>query len=313
MSEEKYAFNALKFREIKEKERMSFYTYAMESTRDYADSLGISFEFLQKFCKINRILLGLLGKILMRQMNDYIVEIDEEIAAGFSVFYLKKEDEYILANVFTRSKYQGKGLGNALMQKIIQLYGNTRIKLGVDKTNEVAIHLYKKYGFKVDSTEEEYLGTLPLETFDLPENYNVRLAVKEDLDNIQRLMKEIPNIEDIQKKYKKSFNKADEKKFRLQNQLPAVLEKNNEIVGIGKAAWTKGARDTAQIIADTFLPETVDVYPCFISFLTEQAVKYNLSKYIWIASKKNEIFREKMKIFVGNPLRTGFKMIREIQ
>ena len=313
MSEEKYAFNALKFREIKEKERMSFYTYAMESTRDYADSLGISFEFLQKFCKINRILLGLLGKILMRQMNDYIVEIDEEIAAGFSIFYLKKEDEYILANVFTRSKYQGKGLGNALMQKIIQLYGNTRIKLGVDETNEVAIHLYKKYGFKVDSTEEEYLGTLPLETIDLPENYNVRLAVKEDLDNIQRLMKEIPNIEDIQKKYKKSFNKADEKKFRLQNHLPAVLEKNNEIVGIGKATWTKGTRDTAQIIADTFLPETVDAYPCFISFLTEQAVKYNPSKYIWIASKKNEVFREKMKIFVGNPLRTGFKMIREVQ
>ncbi|MHA1202779.1 MAG: hypothetical protein ACTSQ4_09685 [Candidatus Heimdallarchaeaceae archaeon] len=84
----------LEFRKIKERERMSFYEFAFESTKDRASTLGISFDFLKKFCKINRILLGLPGKILMKDIDDIVTEIDGEIAAGFTIMYDKKKDKY---------------------------------------------------------------------------------------------------------------------------------------------------------------------------------------------------------------------------
>ncbi|MCK5409700.1 MAG: GNAT family N-acetyltransferase [Candidatus Heimdallarchaeota archaeon] len=302
----------LNFRQIKERERMTFYEYAFESTKDRASSMGISFDFLKKFCKINRILLGLPGKILMKDIKDIVTEIDGEIAAGFTIMYDKKKDKYGLGNVFTRPKFQRRGLGNAVMKHIIQSYGDKKMDLGVDKTNSVAIHLYEKYDFIEESIEDQFLGDLPFPSITPPEGYTVRLATKTDLRKLDRIKTEIPNMNDIEKSYRKAFNKTEKKKLRISNQLPGVLLKEDQIVGIGRARWSKGLPDTAQVIAIAVLPEAVDAYPSFISFLANSTEKYGLKKYIWDLTKTTELFSEVMRSVLGEPFRSGVTMVREI-
>ncbi len=285
----------LEFRKIKERERMTFYEYAFESTKDRASSIGISFDFLKKFCKINRILLGLPGKILMKNIDDIVTEIDGEIAAGFTIMHDKKKDKYGLGNVYTRPKFQQRGLGNAVMQHIIHSYGEKKMDLGVDKTNSVAIHLYEKYGFVEESIEDQFLGDLPFPSINPPEGYSVRLAEKTDLRKLDRIKTEIPNMNDIEKSYHKAFNKAEKKKMRISNQLPGVLLKGDQIVGIGRARWSRGLPDTAQLIASAVLPEATDAYPSFLSFLANSVEEYGLKKYILDLTKTTEPFSEVMR------------------
>lgn len=68
-----------------------------------------------------------------------------------SYFY----DGYNIVNVCIDEKYRGKGLGSLLMSHCIHEYGSDTIHLDVIASNESAIQLYKKYGFKI---ENEYLG-----------------------------------------------------------------------------------------------------------------------------------------------------------
>ncbi len=301
----------LEFRKIKERERMSFYEFAFESTKDRASTLGISFDFLKKFCKINRILLGLPGKILMKDIDDIVTEIDGEIAAGFTMMYDKKKDKYGLGNVFTRPNFQRRGLGNAVMQHIIHSYGDKKMDLGVDKTNSVAIHLYEKYGFIEESIEDQFLGDLPFPAINPPEGYSVRLAEKTDLKKLERIKTEIPKMDDIEKSYRRAFNKTEKKKMRISNQLPGVLLKGDQVVGIGRARWSKGLPDTAQVIASAVLPEAVDAYPSLISFLANSTEKYGMKKYIWDLTKTTETFSEVMRPILGKPFRSGVTMVRE--
>lgn len=301
----------LVFRKIKEKERMLFIEYAMESTRDHAGALGISFDFLKKFYKINRVLLGIPAKWLMKGMIDIVAENNGEIVAGFTILYDKRKDEYQLGNYFTRPEFQGQGIGNAVLKKIITDYGEKKITLGVNSTNAVAIHLYKKYGFKEKSAIQEFIGETPLKTKPLPEGYSTRVAVKEDLTRLGRLITELPNTESLPRLYKGSFNKAQRKKLRLSNELPAVLIKNGEIAGIGRAIWSKGRPHTASIIIAAILPEASIAYPCFFSFLTEEIQQYGITHFTWESNTQTERFAEMMKTFLGEPARIGIKMERD--
>ncbi len=301
----------LKFRQIKERERMTFYEYAFESTRDHASTMGISFDFLKKFCKINNIFLGLPGKILMKNFSDVVTEIDGEIAAGFTMIYDKKKDKYGLGNVFTRPKFQRKGLGNAVMQHIINSYGEKKIDLGVNRTNAVAIHLYEKYGFIEDSIEDQFIGDLPFPSINPPEGYSVRLAEKADLAKLDRIKNELPDMKSIEKSYRKSFNKTETKKMRLSNQLPSVLLNGEQIVGIGRAIWSKGLPNTAQLIASAVLPEAVEAYPSFLSFLANSTEEFGMKKYIWDLTKRTESFSKVMRPVLGEPNRSGVTMVRD--
>ncbi len=304
----------LKYRRIKERERMTFYEYAFESTIDFAENvIGINFDVLKKICKINRMLLGLPFKILVRNMKDIFVEHQDEIVAGYTLIYDKKKDEFELGNLFTRPEFQGRGIGNAVMQCVVEDCENKTIKLSVNKTNEAAIHLYKKYGFQEDYSIKEYFQEIPLEVESPPNGFIVRFAIKEDLDNLNRIVTEIPEMKDLPKKYKKTFNKTEKKKLRMQNQLPAVLVKNGEIMGIGRALWSKGAPETAQIAAVAFLPETKEAYPYFVSFLTKQIKKFGVKKFSWTNNRKTEQFAEFLEPFLKKPTRTGLEMSRVIE
>jgi putative acetyltransferase len=56
--------------------------------------------------------------------------------------------------------WQGKGVGSALMQAVVDLADRwlnlTRLELSVFTDNTAAIGLYKKFGFKIEGTHEQY-------------------------------------------------------------------------------------------------------------------------------------------------------------
>lgn len=56
-------------------------------------------------------------------------------------------DNGFLYNVEVLKKYRGMGYGSSIMEYVLKHY---KVKeLTVEETNEIAINLYKKYGFKV--------------------------------------------------------------------------------------------------------------------------------------------------------------------
>ena len=59
-----------------------------------------------------------------------------------------------------QSRYQGQGVGKALMQALIDLADKwlpvTRIELTVFTDNQRAINLYKRFGFEVEGTHKAY-------------------------------------------------------------------------------------------------------------------------------------------------------------
>ncbi|MHA1200265.1 MAG: GNAT family N-acetyltransferase [Candidatus Heimdallarchaeaceae archaeon] len=303
----------LKYRSIKEKERMLFFDYAFESVRDFAENvIGINFESLEKMCKINRVLLGLPFKIFASNVKDFFIEYEDEIVAGYTIIYDKKKDAYELGNLFTKPEFQGRGIGNIVIQKIIDEYGHKTIKLSVDNFNEAALHLYRKYGFKEDYSTKEYFQEIPLEIDLYPDDFHVRLATKEDIERLDRINNEIPDLRDLKKNYKKSLGKTENKKLRLQNFLPAVIEKNGEILGIGRAIWSKGAPKTAMIAAIAILPEAKEAYPLLISFLTKEAEQYGLEKFSWSHTQKTDIFAEYLEPYLNEPARIGYEMSRTL-
>lgn len=58
------------------------------------------------------------------------------------------------------SQWQGKGVGTALMNAVVELadnwYGLARLELSVFTDNAVAIGLYKKFGFEIEGTLKKY-------------------------------------------------------------------------------------------------------------------------------------------------------------
>lgn len=60
-----------------------------------------------------------------------------------------------IVNICVDEKYRGKGAGSALISYCIDNYGSKTLHLDVIASNEPAVRLYKKFGFKI---EMEYLG-----------------------------------------------------------------------------------------------------------------------------------------------------------
>ena len=87
--------------------------------------------------------------------NEYykiICLVDDEIVG---LGYLWENDNYPnipSLGIVVRDDYQGKGIGQALTYELIELGQSLRIKaiyLSVHPDNHVAVHIYKKLGWKV--------------------------------------------------------------------------------------------------------------------------------------------------------------------
>ena len=59
-----------------------------------------------------------------------------------------------------RDDWQGKGVGTALMEAVLDLAENwlnlTRIELSVYTDNAAGVALYKKFGFEIEGTHRSY-------------------------------------------------------------------------------------------------------------------------------------------------------------
>lgn len=87
----------------------------------------------------------------------YIVaKIDEEIV-GFAGIILLPDDAEIM-NIVTKKLQRNKGIGNLLLEKIIEMAKEERnnISLEVNEENFIAIKMYEKYGFKKVGLRKKY-------------------------------------------------------------------------------------------------------------------------------------------------------------
>lgn len=63
--------------------------------------------------------------------------------------------------IVVNSKWQGKGIGGALLRSMIDLAENwmqiTRLSLVVWSSNKSAVNLYRKYGFELEGTMKQFV------------------------------------------------------------------------------------------------------------------------------------------------------------
>lgn len=65
-------------------------------------------------------------------------------------------DESFLMNIAVDKSHRNKGRGKLLLQNFLKLAKNERILLEVDENNEIAIKLYKAFGFNEISRRNKY-------------------------------------------------------------------------------------------------------------------------------------------------------------
>ena len=86
-----------------------------------------------------------------------ILENDDEIVGYIGMWLLG--DQTQITTIGIRKMYQGKGYGKLLMDKceeITKMQEFPNINLEVRVSNEKAINLYKKCGFKIVATRKNY-------------------------------------------------------------------------------------------------------------------------------------------------------------
>lgn len=94
----------------------------------------------------------------------YVVRTSEMPVVGFCAFWLVV-DEIHINNVAILPEWRGRGLGSALMQRVLEealVLGARRATLEVRASNEGARRLYERLGFRITGTRRNYY-TSPVE------------------------------------------------------------------------------------------------------------------------------------------------------
>jgi len=64
------------------------------------------------------------------------------------------DDSYVISFFAVNKRYQSQGIGQYLLQFVLDHFDDKKIVLYVYKDNESAIHIYKKYGFKITGVDK---------------------------------------------------------------------------------------------------------------------------------------------------------------
>lgn len=87
----------------------------------------------------------------------YVYEIDKHIRAYIITWLIADEAE--LLTIAVDEGWRNKGIGKSLIDFIKELYGSNILwHLEVACSNKSAIHLYKSYGFEINSIIANYYG-----------------------------------------------------------------------------------------------------------------------------------------------------------
>ncbi len=95
---------------------------------------------------------------LSSSSSKYIAVLDKEKVIGFAGLKIVF-DEADIMNIVVRNSYRSQGVGTALLDSLISLANSMSLKsilLEVNEDNNVAIHLYKKFGFQQISIRKNY-------------------------------------------------------------------------------------------------------------------------------------------------------------
>ena len=88
----------------------------------------------------------------------YIMYEKENTVVGYLCFE-DIYDRYEIDDLLVYDRYRGNGIGSKLMEHLIKLATEKKVNnitLEVRKDNNIAINLYKKYGFKDVAIRENY-------------------------------------------------------------------------------------------------------------------------------------------------------------
>jgi ribosomal protein S18 acetylase RimI-like enzyme len=118
---------------FKKKNGLKFIIYDLKDIR--IQEIISKHSLLQKYKNTNK------------KVGEIALESKSKQIAGY--ICVTNDDRKIISPLFVYNKYRGYGLSDILVKDAIFKYGGK--KLGVFEDNEIAIRLYKKYGFEEDS------------------------------------------------------------------------------------------------------------------------------------------------------------------
>ena len=101
---------------------------------------------------------NVLKQELENENTTYIIAKEKEEVVGFAGISVCI-DEATLNNIVVKKTCRGRGIGGELLESLIDICSDLNLKtftLEVNTTNEPAIRLYKKFGFKNLGTRKKY-------------------------------------------------------------------------------------------------------------------------------------------------------------
>jgi ribosomal protein S18 acetylase RimI-like enzyme len=87
-----------------------------------------------------------------------LILIDDNLPVGYA--HIDYDDNKYWFGICILENYQGKGYGKKLMEYIFnhkKITNIDKIYLTVDKINDIAINLYKKYNFNIIEENDSYI------------------------------------------------------------------------------------------------------------------------------------------------------------
>ena len=101
---------------------------------------------------------GVLKNELQNTLSVYIVALNQGEVVGYAGLW-QPDDEGHVTNIVTKKDKRGNNIGTLMLEEIINIAKNKNMKsitLEVNVNNNIAINLYKKYGFKEVGTRPKY-------------------------------------------------------------------------------------------------------------------------------------------------------------
>lgn len=105
---------------------------------------------------------GILKSEIANINSKYIVAKYKEEIVGFAGITVILDESNIM-NIVVKKEKRMKGIGNLLLQKLIEIsqeLGTKFITLEVNINNKPAINLYKKFGFKEVGIRKKYYNSI---------------------------------------------------------------------------------------------------------------------------------------------------------
>ena len=101
---------------------------------------------------------NVLKQELENENTTYVIAKENGDVVGFAGFSICL-DEATLNNIVVKQSCRGRGIGGELLESLIDICGDLNAKtltLEVDVSNEPAVHLYEKFGFKNLGIRKKY-------------------------------------------------------------------------------------------------------------------------------------------------------------